>query len=107
MFEGLTKLTVEIIPPRGTPAPTLQDIINKIQCPQLECLTISGVNEYGAELRKTFPKLKTFDVKPLRFRGEICEVTELCWSTVSSMMDQSIFYRLQTPASNLDAYSLF
>ena len=107
MFEGLTKLAMEITPSRGTQPRTLQEIIDKIQCPQLECLTISGVHEYAAELRKAFPKLKSFDVKPLRLHGEICEVTELCWKTVSRMMDQSIFYRVQTPALNPDAYSLF
>jgi hypothetical protein len=106
-FGGLTKLTLDI--PCADPAEpirhaTTQSIVDWIDCPQLEHLTIRGAPDPSSQLRHKFPNLISFDVSlhvmslhvvsPGLRSHDIFHATDYMWDTFSYMMDNSIHYRV-------------
>src|SRR5271155_2378427 len=101
-FGGLTKLTLDI--PCANPSEpirhaTTQSIVDLIDCPQLEHLTILGAPDPSSELRHKFPNLISFDVslhvKFPHLSHVIFHPTDYTWDTFSYMMDHSIHFRIE------------
>src|SRR5271170_2439361 len=101
-FGGLTKLMLEI--PCPNPAEpichvTTQSIVDLINCPQLEHLTLLGPPDARPKLRPQFPNLISFDTSlhaalP-NLSHDIFRPTDEMWDTFSYMMDQSIYFRVE------------
>src|SRR5271170_1651974 len=103
-FDGLKTLKIYVDPD----AQTLQDLINTINCPQLENLAIDGIYQYTAELDDKFPNLVSFDIglssMPDSENYAELDATKDCWETLSAMMDKSIFYRVRRVYKDGDRY---
>jgi hypothetical protein len=95
-FNGLEKITIRMVNSSpGLSEYTLQSIIETIQCPSLRHLRIEDGNEMTASLGPYLPNLIALELKPgplndvSMFRG-----TQVCWNTLSSMMNRHVFYRV-------------
>jgi len=110
-FGGLTKLTLEIpcpIPAEPICYVTTQSLVDLINCPQLEHLTLLGPPDAIPKLRHKFPNLISFDVslhEPLpNLSHDIFRPTDEMWDTFSYMMDQSIYFRVEILCCRCGSY---
>jgi len=109
-FKGLTRLTLEI--PCFDQEPTTTEfsteaIVDLINCPQLEHLTILRAADCKANLREKFPNLISFDVSVHHIRNDIFFLTDTFWDTFYSMMEQSIHFRVRVQSCQCDNWSQY
>ena len=74
---------------------TLPLILETLNCPQLERLTVAGGLDSVPSLDDRFPSLVSLELEPERVDGAMSSPTEVLWKTLSALMEKSLFFRIR------------
>lgn len=98
-FNGTTSLELdaaEAYPP--TYSPTLQQLVDKLDCPTLAEIRIYNVCTCLATFTHKFPNLKLLDISS---EENLVSIDDANWLELSTMMEKSILYRCRPKSSTL------